>query len=162
MIKRAANEHIFLDRDFRVKNSDGTGISSAPSNGGASGGNASGEGERAGIDPGQPPAGIERDRKPNILDKPCFRDLVDASISATKLFRRIEAKIRKAFDGIEPMPQGRSKVKPGEEDQQKFFLTERDIDHMEKQIDAHRLEVHIALIAFDATMLVYAMCMHIL
>lgn len=151
VIKRVANKHIFLDRDFRVKNRDRTRSSSALSNRGASSRNIASKGKRVGIDPSQPLAGIERDRKLNILDKPYFRDLVNTSISAAKLFSYIKAKIRKAFNRIEPIPQGRSKVKLGEEDQQKFFLTKRDINYIEKQINAHRLEVYITLIAFNAT-----------
>jgi hypothetical protein len=151
VIARAAKEDIQINRDFRVQDGDDTGAASGvPTNDGTRGGNAGGEGER-GLEAGQAPDGATAPA-PNILEKPCFRDLVNASKSAAERFDIINTRIREAFNRIEPMHRGRAKVEISEEDRQKFFLTEKDIDDMERHIESHKLEVHIALTAFEATM----------
>lgn len=153
VIARAAKEDIQINRDFRVQDGDDNGTASGvPTNDGTRGGNPVGEDHRGGIDAGQTPAGGATAAAPNILEKPCFRDLVNASKSAADRFDRINTKIREAFNSIEPMRRGRDKVELSEEDRQVFFLTEKDIDDMERHIESHKLEVQIALTAFEATM----------
>lgn len=152
VIARAAKEDIQINRDFRVQDGDDTGTASGvPTNEGTTSGNPAGEGER-GIDAGQAPAGGATVPEPNILEKPCFRDLVNASKSAADRFDLINTRIREAFNRVEPIHRGRAKVELSEEDRQKFLLTEKHIDDMERQIESHKLEVHIALTAFEATM----------
>lgn len=153
MIARAAKEDINIDRELRVQSNDGTGTGSGvPSNEGTTGGNAAGGGTRGGIQPGQSPGGSANDPGPTVLERPCFRDLVNATKSAADRFERINTKIQEAFNNIEPMRPGRPKIELSDDDRTKFFLTERDIDDMERHIESHKLEVHIALTAFEATM----------
>jgi hypothetical protein len=151
VIAQAAKEDIQINRDFRFEERDET-ARGIPSNNGTTGGNAAGEGERGGIDTGQAAAGDGPGPEPNILEKSCFRDLVNASESAADRFDRISTKIRGAFNKIKPMHRGQAKVELSEEDRQKFFLTEKDIDDMERNIESHKLEVQIALTVFEATM----------
>ena len=138
VVKRAENDGITIDRDLRDRSGD-----------------ASREGERCGIelgqvevDEGKPDEESDEERQSNVMKKSCFRDLVEASKSATNRFEVITVKIHDALGMLGHL--GRAKAVLDEDTRARIFLTERDIDDMERQIESHKLEVNIALTAFEA------------
>ncbi|KAJ5681939.1 uncharacterized protein N7477_001879 [Penicillium maclennaniae] len=148
LVRLAAKENITIDREFRAQE-DGTNIGSrGPSNEGTTTGNASGEGTRGDIQPGQPPDGSARVPEQNVSNTNRFRSLADAFERATNRFKEINTKIQYATNDIEPMQRGRDKIELNDDARQKFSLTELHIDKMERDIESHKLELNLALTVF--------------
>jgi hypothetical protein len=149
VVARAARENIPIDRGFRADHEGQTGDAIGSFSGeGERGGNAA-DGDERGLDTGQ--LGDTHPEQ-DILERSCFRDLMNASKDAAERFDSINTTIREAFSTIEPVQRGPDKVELSEEDRQHLSLTERDIDRMERQVECHRWEVYITLTAFEATM----------
>lgn len=149
VVARAARENIPIDRGFRADHGDQTGDAIRSFSGERERGGSAAGGDERDLDPGQ-----LGDTHPgqDILERSCFRDLMNASKDAAERFDSINATIREAFNRIEPVQRGPGKVELSQEDRQRLSLTERDIDRMESQIDLHRWEGYITLTAFEATM----------
>jgi flagellar capping protein FliD len=109
----------------------------------------------------------------DVLNLRCFKNLLEASEGADRLFKAISQKLKGASDAIvfpRPMNQrgsqtnmgspqapdqpqqkvgGGPKVELSEADKARVYLTEKDIESMRNRIESHQAELHMRFIVFQ-------------
>ena len=102
----------------------------------------------------------DRIEEPNVLKLQCFKDLIEASKGATTLFDHTTEKLLKASTKIrsDPPPDRQTSEQLGtkilltEDEREQLFLREHDIDIMENDIEARKLEMQLTFTVFQAVL----------